>query len=64
MNFKSFITGLLGLKKVSILDLNVIFETIEYPKKGQILYPELVGVRADHYLNMRTKKIYRPLDRD
>lgn len=42
-------------------NLYVILETVEHLEQGQLLYPELVGLRATKYLGMRRKRVYRPL---
>lgn len=42
-------------------NLYVILETIEQLEQGQLLYPELVGLRASKYLDMREERVYRPL---
>lgn len=42
-------------------NLYVILETVEQLEQGQLLYPELVGLRAITYLEMRPERVYRPL---
>lgn len=43
-------------------NLFVILETVEGLEQGQPLTPELVGLRATKYLNLRPERVYRPLE--
>lgn len=42
-------------------NLDVILETVAGLEQGQPLYPELVGLQAAKYMNLRPERTYRPL---
>ena len=43
-------------------NLAVILDTLEALRRGQKLFPELVGLRVGKYLELRTERVFKPLD--